>query len=75
MSGDSKEKQARLAEKAERAFVTEQHVRKAIDEAHDAMVAKTERLREQRLAKEAAERETAPKAKPRTGRASVRSTS
>jgi len=37
----------------------------AIDEAHDAMIAKTARLRELRLAKEAAERATAPQKKPK----------
>jgi hypothetical protein len=66
MSGSyTKEQQARAAQKAEQAFAAEQHTRMAIDEAHDAMLAKTERLRELRVARGAVERGAAPKVKAR----------
>ena len=63
--GYSKEQKARTAQKAEQIFAAEERVRMAIDEAHDAMIAKTARFRELRLAKEAAERATAPQKKPK----------
>jgi hypothetical protein len=67
MSGQSKEQQARLVQKAEQAFAKEKHQRKVLDEGrgdHASVMAKTAKLRVERLAKEAAERGGASKAEP-----------
>jgi hypothetical protein len=48
----------RQIHKAEQAIARDRRALEFIHEEHDAIVAKTERLREQRLAKEAAERKT-----------------
>ena len=65
MGGGTSKKQelARQTRKAEQAFTKDERDRKILDEErgrHDRMIAKTAKLREQRLAKEAAEREAAP---------------
>jgi hypothetical protein len=70
-------KQDELARRARQAFLKEERVheseRRIVDEQrrHDDVVAKTTRLRDQRIAKEAAEREAASKTKP-VERAQVR---
>jgi hypothetical protein len=65
-----KEQQARRAQKAEQALPKEKHQHKALDEERDHLeeiMANTAHLREQRFAKEAGERKSATKAKPRKG--------
>jgi len=68
--GTSKrEELARQTQRAEQAFTKDERDRQILDQErgrHDRMVAKTAKLREQRLAKEAAEREAA-RVKPRSG--------
>ena len=68
-------RQAQLAFRQE--LQSHQRERSLMEEEHqrEDMHAKTARLRELRLAKEAGEREAATEANPRTGRASARSTS
>lgn len=65
--GTSKrEELARQKQRAEQASAKDERDRQILDQErgrHDRIVAKTAKLREQRLAKEAAEREVAQKAK------------
>ena len=60
---ERQQQHARHSLKDEQAFARDQRTLEFIHEEHDAMVAKTERIREQRLAKETAERKAATKGK------------
>jgi len=67
MSGQSKERQARQGQKAEQTLAKEKHQHRVLDEERDhreEIAANTAQLREQRLAKEAAEPKAEAKAKP-----------